>query len=235
MKTSGNTSQTVTVLSLLDAYQEAHEEASCHWKDAMWNLTRARRSKCSGGGLMSQTDSLFSASNVRQELRPRAVLMTSDQEPTLLDDDDDDTKKKKENNTKDDVSLLLFTVEDPVEVQKQQAQRETNNDEDKTMLASESSTTSGLRHRKQAADDGNKTLPTWTVEVLEENDDEEARLRQVDPLELISGGFSPGELKVAQANARKALDGYVRAAALKQVLERHLLQGTTKQSTTTSK
>ena len=52
-----------------------------------------------------------------------------------------------------------------------------------------------------------------------EEEDEETRLRKVDPLELFGGGMNPKALQKAQEKARLMLDSYIRAANIKRVLE----------------
>ena len=86
----------VQVLSFLDAYQQTLDEACCHSRDCQWNLTKARHSK--GGGLLSQ----LVATSVRQELRPRAVLVR--EEPELKD----------EKFSKSEV-VAPFVIVDPIE------------------------------------------------------------------------------------------------------------------------
>ena len=155
------------------------------------------------------------------------------------DDDDDDNDK---NNT---ISRPIpFDLVDPVEEErKRQAAAAAagggNEDSNQTLSNEEAS---GLRQRKKssskAATGATTTTTTtasesptaaWTI-IQEEDygggggDDEETRLRKVDPLELFGGGLNPRTLRVAQQEARQALEVYVRAANLKRAIEFELKQ-----------
>ena len=196
MKGTTGSSKTVQVLTLLDAYETAQHEAGCHWKASLWNLTKARHS-ISSGGLMSQTDSLLAAADVREELRPRAVLVSP--EPELV---------AEEENHDTSTEVPVFAVADPVGLNaNEKTEKETAIPENK----------GGLRHRKNA-NSGADTKTEWTVEEYEEQD-EETRLCHTDPLELFGGGLNPKELKEAQRRAKLALDYYVQAANLKAAIE----------------
>ncbi len=179
----------VEVLSLLDLYQHEHEEATGHFKKALWNLSKARHSKKS----FMSVDSLLVADDVREEVRPRVVLVSASE--------------------KDDKTPCSFTTADPIHLIESMKENQSN-------PQSRNTVDEGLRQRKN----NNETKSTvWTVE-QHEYYDEEARLSRIDPLDLFGGSLNPRELKIAQENARKSLEIYVKAANLGIDMDRRLKQ-----------
>ncbi|GAX13095.1 hypothetical protein FisN_17Hh024 [Fistulifera solaris] len=191
MSEESSTDGLVEVLSLLDLYQNEHEEASGHFKKALWNLTKARHSKKS----FMSVDSILVADDVREEVRPRVVLNAASEKD----------------------SCCSFTTTDPIHLIESMKENQSN-------PQSRNAVDEGLRQRKN----NNETKSTvWTVE-QHEYYDEEARLSRIDPLDLFGGSLNPRELKIAQENARKSLEAYVKAANLKIDIDRRLKQLTAK-------
>lgn len=163
-------------------------------KSAVWNLTKARHTKKSFMSL----DSLLVADDVREEIRPRVVLVETKEEVGTRHDEDDAK------------TTPYFKTADPIQLIENMKENQSS--------ISPNVLNEGLRQRKNET----KSLSTeWTVE-QHEFFDEEARLSRIDPLELFGGGLNPRALKIAQENARKSLESYVKAANLKIAMDRKL-------------
>jgi hypothetical protein len=198
-------SQTVRVLSYLEAYEKRQQEAQAVWKRAQWQLTKAKQRKG-----VTATDAL-TATNVREELRPRRVLIDQNNEPALVDEDVKSSSS----------AQPYFRLVDPV--QEAQREKEDNQEADAAAAAKANSGTkdSSLRNRKTTSGkDEPATTTTWTVTNHEEAD-EETRLCGVDPLDLF--GLPTNELRQAQVEARHAVQLYVEAANLLIALQNELV------------
>jgi len=187
----------------------------------MFDLSRARR--VSGGFNMGGA---FCALDLREELRARAVVATrSLAEPDLDEEDEGENSEGKgvaEESGEDCVRTFeLFPDGIPKKVKKEASSFLSSGDARECNLVDTASV--GLRRRKNASEqvpvqgEEEERVDQWTEETpaltLDENDDEEGRLRRADPLELF-GGLAPPALRSAQAEARRALAGYVEAANL---------------------
>ena len=187
----------VEVLSLLESYQHEHEEAASLLKKAVWNLTKARHSKKS----FMSVDSLLVADDVREEVRPRVVLIDASEDPAI----------KGSSRQGDTTATRPFATADPINLIESMKENQST--------PSRNVVDAGLRQRKN---NETKSLSTsWTVE-QHEFYDEEARLSRIDPLELFGGGLNPRELKIAQEHARKSLESFVKVANLKIAIDRSL-------------
>lgn len=189
------------VLSLLDAYEERQQEAQKLWKKSQWNLTKAKQSKGSANAV--------TATNVREELRPRCVLVKDDI-PKLVKDED---KKKSSSSSS---ALPYFRVVDPVEhEQLDKENAATASPPAAAAAATDDNHTSGLRNRK-AKESSSETKKEWIVTQEEDNSnlviDEETRLRSLDPIDLF--GLPTRELRLAKQEAQRAVALYVEAANL---------------------
>lgn len=220
------TMDTVTMLSLLDAYSQIHETAETRQKACIWQLTKARQNLSRRGALV---DGVLLADDVREELRATTVLkevVEHHEEPSLV------TEESKKAPLGDDVSLVgrTFALTNAADYLKEQQQLQTktpadtnhkpsNDDENK-----QDDQALGLRRRKgnenaveppSNDDEKDKKSSEWTlVENADEKKEElseEERLRQADPLDFF-GAMPPQELRKAQAEAQKALALYVEAA-----------------------
>jgi hypothetical protein len=209
--------QLLTVLSLLDTYAAVHGSGNTAWKKSQWNLYKARHYKSSACGLLAASDGL-KATDVREELRARAVLRQENAvEPKLVDDQVDDDDKGK-----DSLAAPRFVLVDAVE-QKQEQEKE-----NAATTATSSSTTQdasapGLRNRKTSQkkpmqEDSKKE---WKQDD-DEQDDEDRLWQEADPLLLFGGGLSPRELLTAQTQAKEALARYVEAANLIAAIQHEL-------------
>lgn len=186
----------VDILSLLDFYQHEHEEATSLLKKALWSLTKARHSKKS----FMSVDTLLVADDVREEVRPRVVLIDASEDPEF----------SVKGNQEEDRTIRYFATADPIHLIESMKENQST--------PSLNVVDEGLRQRKNET----KALPTaWTVE-QHEFYDEEARLSRIDPLDLFGGSLSARELKIAQEKARKSLESYVKVANLKIAIDRSL-------------
>lgn len=188
---ASNDTPRIDALCLLESYTSSHSAASASAKTALWNLSRARRSRggfhLGGGGSGG-----LSALDVREELRAKAVLKCSDLSQS-------DGSKPRE--------VDLFTLyPDGLP-----AAANDSTDGNKELGAGGEHT--GLRQRKNAPK-GKKVEneSVWTEETPELETEEE-RLKKSDPIDLFGGLPSPA-LRTAQTEARKALLSYVEAANL---------------------
>lgn len=197
----------VKVLSLLDEYSETHEKGNVALKQSLWNLYKARHFKGGQRGSVLAADG-FHASDVREELRARAVLTaTAAGLPDLVTSE---TKKKNQ--------LLPFCLADALELEQAQKENATT-----TAFASsnKSKNAMGLRNRKTDATGEGDSKKEWSVENEEGFPSEEDRLLSLDPVSLF-GGLPPRELLKAQTQAKLALAEYVAAANLVAALQREL-------------
>uniref|UniRef100_A0A7S2XI77 Vacuolar ATPase assembly protein VMA22 n=1 Tax=Attheya septentrionalis TaxID=420275 RepID=A0A7S2XI77_9STRA len=188
----------VEALLLLDAYSTAHAGASQQFKSSLWNLSKARRQM---GGMHLGTSTNFSASNVREELRAKAILTLL--EPKLVQEQDGKDKMI-------DTDPYILSLDGPPNVESDDKENSNNSHTNEETLSS-----AGLRQRK-GTKESNAAANKWTQEQEkweEEDEIEEAKLRNVDPAYLFAG-LPPPSLKAAQSNAREALAGYIEAANL---------------------
>jgi hypothetical protein len=192
----------VEALLLLDAYSTAHTGASQQLKTSLWNLSKARRQM---GGMHLGTSTNFSASNVREELRAKAILTPP--EPKLVQEQDG-----KDRTIETDPYILSLDGPPNVESGSHYDDKENSNNSHNN---AEASSSAGLRQRK-GTKENNAAPSKWTQEQErweEEDEIEEEKLRNADPLHLFAG-LPPPSLKAAQSNAREALAGYIDAANL---------------------
>jgi hypothetical protein len=155
----------------------------------------------------------ITAQNIREEFYPRALVLLvlrneDDSAPELVKEQQ---KKDASNSNKSTSFEATWTQVDPIE-QKEAASKATSSDKENQQQAKSDK---GLRQRKG----GNKNKQDatsdekWTTEVPQEEQDSEARLRKANPIELF-GALPPRDLRVAQTNAKAALDAYIEAANL---------------------
>lgn len=199
-------STTLKVLSLLEAYEERQQEAQKIWKKSQWNLTKAKQSKGNADAV--------TATNVRQELRPRCVLVHDIS--NLLEDEE-----RKEKKSYSSSAVPHFRVVDPVE--HEQLDKENAAKAPPAASATDSNTTSGLRNRKAKESLSSETKKEWTVTEEEDSNlilDEETKLRTLDPIDLF--GLPTRELRFAKQDAHRAVALYVGAANLLLALQQEM-------------
>lgn len=171
------------VLTLLDEYISAHEDASSNLKSTFWNISKARRQK---GGL--GVGFSYSALDVREELKADAKLQCREVlEPELVDESNPDKK------------TFVLHFGGVVGMNKDEGLVESQNKE---------VSDTGLRRRKGKDPEKNK-YKKWSTDIL--NEDEQKKSLMIDPIELF-GAFPPKELKLAQKNAKDSLKSYIEAA-----------------------
>mmetsp|Transcript_11434 Transcript_11434/g.32920 ORF Transcript_11434/g.32920 Transcript_11434/m.32920 type:complete len:219 (+) Transcript_11434:176-832(+) len=202
-------SKAFTALGHLQDYADASAKAHDELKSCMWQLTKSRRNVRSGIiGVDSTT--AYTAELLREELRAqlRVVDGTSDGNDAadLVDEDavkDESSRTTTKSPPKWKVRNILLEIEKSKEAK------------ESTIPSKSPETDTGLRQRKKT-DTNEATSPSssWTMirEADLDDEDEEERILQTDPIKLFGGYFTARELKVAQSNARKALDGYIEAA-----------------------
>jgi hypothetical protein len=223
-----NMSKAVRILSYLEAYEQRQQEAQVVWKRAQWNLTKAKQRKG-----VTAMDAL-TAVNVREELRPRCVLLVEEninnKEADLVDEEAEE-RSPSPASPPCNTHRPHFRLVDPIEQARLEKERIQKADAAAAAAAvaakadtSGSTKDSSLRNRKVTANAaGKEEASTWTVTNHEDADnlvDEETKLRAVDPLDLF--GFPTRELRQAQQDARRAVEVYMEAANLLLALQAEL-------------
>ena len=203
------TSKTFEALGYLQNYADASEKAQGELKSCMWQLTKSRRNVRSGIiGVDSTT--AYTAELLREELRAQMRVVELGPEIDLVDEDASPEEKDKQDSKGKAPQWKLQDV---------LAEMETPSSPQEEAAASEIESTSdtGMRHRKKtgaaASSDTKPSSSSWTM--IEEEDynlEEDEKILRTDPVKLFGGYFPALELKVAQKNARKALNGYIEAA-----------------------
>jgi len=184
------------------------------------NLTKARRHKGSGSvGAFNH----FSAKDVREELRASTRVFTLDEDgneiigddvPALLEEEDEEGEEEEEGRAGDKGGCKLVTFR-LIDANKELKKR-------REMKLNVVKKSDGVRQRKNSSGakkdvDNSLEQPSssWTKETfLNKFELEEQLLLESNPISLF-GGFPPPSLKSAQINARKSLEGYIKAATLK--------------------
>lgn len=213
-------SKAVRILSYLEAYEQRQQEAQVVWKRAQWNLTKAKQRKG-----VTAMDAL-TAVNVREELRPRCVLLVEEninnKEADLVDEEAEE-RSPSPASPPCNTHRPHFRLVDPIEQARLEKERIQKADAAAAAAKADTSGStkdSSLRNRKAA---GKEEASTWTVTNHEDADnlvDEETKLRAVDPLDLF--GFPTRELRQAQQDARRAVEVYMEAANLLLALQAEL-------------
>ncbi len=197
----------VDALTLLDSYATSHDLATSSLKSAIWNISKARRQKGGHGIGFS-----YSAHDVREELRAHSKLKinlkcTENYEPGLTNDDEAiaDNKINKDGNGDGGKPVFELEYGYAKKINEKVLQKSTMN--------SSSLHDCGVRRRRGGDNTGvvskNAAPNQWSEEEIA--DEEEEKLRNLDPIELF-GAFPPRELKLAQKKARESLEYYVDAA-----------------------
>lgn len=194
----------LSVLRDLQEYIEASEAGNVALKKSRWQVTKLRRKQ--NRGLMTMEDT-FSADQIREELRARTLVrdQNSAGEPGLITEGQ---KKKTSSVGGAPKWELVDALEEKI-----------GNKENSSTTGSTAASVSesGLRQRKikgkpglenSTAIEKNKDASKMTEDIIV---DEEDLLLLRDPLELFSG-VRPGDLKMAQQDAKAALDSYIEAA-----------------------
>lgn len=197
-----NMSSVVKILSLLEAYEERQQEAQACMKTSQWKITKHKHIK----GAMAK----LTASNVREELRSRCLLL--EEEPGLIDEDETAPNLASSR-------IPHFRLVDPVE----QKQTDKENAATSTTATAKPSnaTQDGLRNRKaKGAEDSSLKTKEWTVTEDSQVADEETKLRLVDPIDLF--GLPTKELREARMKAHQAVALYVEAANLLLALQQEI-------------
>jgi hypothetical protein len=203
----------VEVLTTLQDYAKVQEDGNLALKACVWQLTKSRRNR-NQGILSVSMGSAFSADLLREDLRARTLVVQDvpNSDPSmgdLVDDDDNDNDDSKKPQTSSPPTA--WKLVDAVE---ERARKKENT----TTTTSNTNTNTkgvGLRQRKgndedNDDDDDDETAKEWTM-VEEEQVSQEEELLRLDPLEFF-GGLRPRELKLAQEQAKLALESYIQAA-----------------------
>eukprot|EP00592_Proboscia_alata_P008022 CAMPEP_0194357310 /NCGR_PEP_ID=MMETSP0174-20130528/4808_1 /TAXON_ID=216777 /ORGANISM="Proboscia alata, Strain PI-D3" /LENGTH=228 /DNA_ID=CAMNT_0039127269 /DNA_START=13 /DNA_END=699 /DNA_ORIENTATION=+ len=200
----------IDILLLLEQYSESHRKANAELKSSFWNLTKARRQK--GASHLGGSSVGLSASDVREELRARALLSIVKFDAT---DNDNSVKLKSEiledKECHDTFDLHLDGMDSKIlngDVAPTQQNELCQDDKiDKE---------TGIRQRrnKDKSYDEDLKKGDWVTEnYFDDADVEDELLKNANPIDLF-GAMPPVPLKVAQANAKDALRNYVDAANL---------------------
>lgn len=207
----------VEVLTQLQDYAKVQEDGNLALKACVWQLTKSRRNR-NQGILSVSMGSAFSADLLREDLRARTLVVqdvpTSDpsmgdlvDDDNVDDDNDNDDSKKPQTSSPPTAWKLVDAVEE----------RARNKETTTTTTSNTNTKGVGLRQRKGNddnedvnVDDDDETAKEWTM-VEEEQVSKEEELLRLDPLEFF-GGLRPRELKLAQEQAKLALESYIQAA-----------------------
>lgn len=213
------------LLSLLHQYSSLHISADDHLKSSLWNITRARRGGAGGFGGVE-----YSADDVREELRARAMLewkdggVDEDGEPGLVGEASSDGDSENDGGTLPSSGgggfVLHLDAMRAASLRKRDAVARESRERDETFVAADEGENEGLRRRRRgdaaagasSPEDESRTNGEWTTEEPVPAVCDEERLRDADPLNLF--GVPPPALRAAQAESRGALAYYVEVANL---------------------
>lgn len=198
------------VLLHLQEYADSIESANSDLKSCFWHLTKSRQSH-SGGGLLTTS---FTAEQLREEFSAQ-LYVTQDEreaiEPGLVQEGRNTGKSESSSSSSSSTKTWKLTdiIQETKKLQKVASSTISSTAPGSSKTES-SSSSDGLRQRKnkKQQEDGNQPSDDkWTM-VEETNQDD---LLKSDPLTLF-GGLTPKELRLAQENARQALQKYIDAA-----------------------
>lgn len=202
------------LLILLHRYDALHRTASSELKASFWDLAKARRGRAYQTSVAGGIG--FSADDVREELRPRALLEWKDGRdgdegdgraaPELVEESD----RGGESKGRGSGFMLHLDGMDGVRDRRRAVPN------DAAARHEKAGEQDGLRRRKGKGE-GPKSKhddAKWIAEnhAADKFAEEEARLRRADPLELF--GVPPPALREAQAKSRSAVAHYVEVANL---------------------
>eukprot|EP00980_Cylindrotheca_fusiformis_P026769 scaffold17381_cov54-Cylindrotheca_fusiformis.AAC.1 len=202
---SPSSTSRLQVLAQLQQYSNLSNRAGQDtFKSCLWHLYKARR-KSYNGGFMASFDSNFNANHlIREEFSATTVVVElvveeeEEEPPTLVCDEDNGSSN---NNNKSQqpppMKWRLVSVMDG---------EETQNDTTTTSSTTKFNETKGegnLRQRRGPKQTATKT--TISSKMQEEKE-------FINPLTLFGGGLVPPELKLAQKQAKLALQQYIQAA-----------------------
>ncbi|VEU37431.1 unnamed protein product [Pseudo-nitzschia multistriata] len=195
---------TLEALGHLQDYADASEKAHDELKSCLWQLTKSRRNVRSGI-LGVDSANAYTAGLLREELRAQFRVF--------------DAAARGDNDG----------IADLVNEEEGAAPAKDSGAASARSSAPEWKLCNVRLERKKPKTDDEQSLdpnPSSSWMVVEEEDltdgdderrnedlDEEERILQTDPLKLFGGYFTARELKVAQRNAQRALDGYIQAAS----------------------
>jgi len=197
------------ILTLLHQYESLHANANDNLKSSIWNITKARRVGGGGSGGFGGVE--YSPDDTREELRAQALLEwkeggNGDSEPKLLNEES--SHDDGGSTTGGGGGRFVLHLDGMKAAQQRAALKESNNNS-----MAENKENEGLRRRRGESEGKTNILNKWTSEEANNTiDDEEERLRNVDPLNLF--GVPPPALRVAQAKSRSAIAYYVEVANL---------------------
>ena len=178
----------------LQEYAKSTESANSELKSCLWHLTKARKSHSRGGLLTCETS--FTAEQLREEFAAQVFLAQEEKEPNLVEED---------KNEKVQPSPTKWILKDKIQKTKKKQETSSKISSDSNALTESSD---GLRQRKnKERGDGTNEPQKWTI--IEETNEQE--ILNSDPLNLF-GGLTPKELRLAQKNAKQALEHYIQAA-----------------------
>lgn len=207
----------LSVLSNLYDYSKASESGNASLKSSLWQITKLRRKQNRGYLTMEDT---FSAEQIREELRARTLVRNTnddDEEPGLVSEGRGGAKPSLKS---------IAPMWKCVDVLEEKASNK-ENPSAAGLGANATANSSGLRQRKnkgvESSSSSSKTPMTKEDPII----DEEELLLQRDPLELFTG-VRPGDLKMAQKNAKEALESYIQAATRAAMILSQIDAATTK-------
>ena len=228
------TTDVLTALGHLQDYADSSEKAGDELKSCMWQLTKSRRNVRSGIlGIDSTT--AYTAELLREELRAqiRVIDCNSNDENDEIDLVNEDASSSSPTTLADKdrfgssstASAATFPPRWKLcnVLSEMKKSKEPLSSKSRDSNAADPTESTGIRQRKNndkteaVAELDSIPSESWTLiqeEDLNNNDeeDENEKILQTDPLKLFGGYFTARELKVAQRKAQQALDGYIQAA-----------------------
>ena len=202
----------IQTLLLLDQYDQQQSSAQTHQKKSNWSLSKARRQKNRESISVVNT---ISALDVRDELRARAVVQGS-VVPDLVGEKNKvkagsaaggGTGGTKE-STERQPGLKSSGSWELVDLTENTSDAATNKESTKTTTTTGGGTDKKDGGKSEKVDGDKKDTGTKDKDPFAA---EEERLRKADPLYLF-GAFPTRDLRVAQKEAREALQSYIAAA-----------------------
>lgn len=197
----------VTILSLLDAYTQAHEQAQSEQKSCVWQLFKARQSKGRRGALV---DGVLQGQDIREDLYARKILKEeNDEEPALVSGN----PKPMSSSLEQEQLQRHFLLVDALAETKKKQEMDKENSSSRNDDIDDNNVTGIRRRRGKTSSETTTSTAEWTIvdEEEEEEENAEERLRKANPIDFF-GGFPPRELRKAQEEAEKMLASYVDAA-----------------------
>ena len=181
-----SSSPRLDALLLLDAYQAAHQQGDSDLKASLWSLTKARREKPG-----------ISAVDIREELESTLQM--------------EQVMTAKESEEEPELKHERFSV---LDVTQKQLHEKENVSSPAVPNAATNDKSTGLRNRHSKTDYSSSKNDDDNKPSMTREDKIHDAPVVPDPLQLLGGAFPPRSLVTSQAQAKQAIESYIRAANL---------------------